>query len=382
MMMHCQSSSLFDVAVVGSGPAGAASAMLLARAGLCVLLADRCELPRSKVCGGCLNRATLAALGELNIGHIVDETGSRPYDHMRLVSNQMSAELPLPRGAVIDRAEFDHALVRAAQDAGVQVMSNASVSVAERDADDAHTLRITRASQQAFPVRTRIVIDASGLRSTLFDRDWRSIGPSRIGLGAIVGVREWDGPRPDVGQLLMCAAHAGYIGIAWLDERRLNVAAAIDPKAIKACGSASRAVEMILQQAGIDSNAIDIAWHGSPQMNRIRSRVAGHRWFRVGDATGYVEPFTGEGIAWALAGAMQLVPHVRNAAHTRRPGAAERWTRDVARLRKRQRICRAATWALRHGQVRKSVMRAISAAPVLAEPMTASINRTGVCAHA
>ena len=61
-----RSRRLWDVVVVGAGPAGAVVARELALAGATVLLVDRRRFPRNKVCGGCLSARTVAQLGQLS----------------------------------------------------------------------------------------------------------------------------------------------------------------------------------------------------------------------------------------------------------------------------------------------------------------------------
>ena len=68
----------WDVLVAGAGPAGATVARQLAQRGASVLMVDRALHPRRKVCGGCLNRASLSALEKAGLGGIAMRLGARP----------------------------------------------------------------------------------------------------------------------------------------------------------------------------------------------------------------------------------------------------------------------------------------------------------------
>jgi flavin-dependent dehydrogenase len=86
----------------------------------------------------------------------------------------------------------------------------------------------------------------------------------------------------------------------------------------------------------------------------------------VGDAAGYVEPFTGEGIAWASGGAVAAAPLVEAGVRAWSPELEREWARrHRAVVGSRQRLCRAAAWSLRRPLVRRAALRAGRAAPVL-----------------
>ena len=65
MMLAEVAAKLWDVVIIGAGPAGSTLALELTRQGFEVLLVDRASFPRGKVCGGCLNGNALAALDEV-----------------------------------------------------------------------------------------------------------------------------------------------------------------------------------------------------------------------------------------------------------------------------------------------------------------------------
>src|SRR5262249_58903437 len=109
----------WDAVVVGAGPAGSVTARELARGGARVLLVDKATFPRPKVCGCCLNRAALAALRAVGLGHIPARCGAVPLSRVKLAAGRSAADVLLPGGVAVSREAFDAALVAEAVSAGV-----------------------------------------------------------------------------------------------------------------------------------------------------------------------------------------------------------------------------------------------------------------------
>jgi flavin-dependent dehydrogenase len=119
----------------------------------------------------------------------------------------------------------------------------------------------------------------------------------------------------------------------------------------------------------------DARFRGTPPLTRRRADVAAERLFVLGDAAGYVEPFTGEGMGWAMAGAGAVVPLVRAAVAGWHPRLAERWReRHAAVVMRRQAICRAVAALLRRPLLTRTAVRILEAAPTLARPFLTHLN--------
>src|SRR5688500_16588311 len=116
-----------DVAVVGGGPAGAAAAITLAKAGRDVVLVDKARFPRDKCCGDGLTTGALRMLDALGLRPSAVESWQPVEDVYLRSPSGREVVFPLPRrdgeafGAVARRAELDSALVDVARDAGVKV---------------------------------------------------------------------------------------------------------------------------------------------------------------------------------------------------------------------------------------------------------------------
>jgi flavin-dependent dehydrogenase len=164
---------MLDVLIVGAGPAGAVAAMLLARAGARVRLVDRADFPRDKLCGDTVNPGTLARLRRLGIGAAVDARGLR-VDGMLVTGERGTAiEGRYPRGLfgrAILRRDLDWLLLQQAVQAGSQFDPHVAVRDAIVDASQHGPVVVgARAghSGSTRELRARVTIAADGRRSTI-----------------------------------------------------------------------------------------------------------------------------------------------------------------------------------------------------------------------
>src|SRR5262249_6513266 len=152
------------------------------------------------------------------------------------------------------------------------------------------------------------------------------------------------------GEIVMAIGNRGYVGLTRVEEGRLNVAAAIDAGLLHG-RTISEAIETLLTESGVRvaNNLKTAAWHGTPPLTNEPSWVAAKRLFVVGDAGGYVEPFTGEGIATALESARMVAPLAAQACHGWNESFGRQWDEMHRQtVRERQATCRRLAWLLRH----------------------------------
>jgi flavin-dependent dehydrogenase len=171
----------------------------------------------------------------------------------------------------------------------------------------------------------------------------------------------------------------GYVGAVRFSDGGLNVAAAVDRTALAEVGPAG-VVDRILREAGLDPLPADPAtgWKGTPPLTRRPSVVAGTRWFRIGDASGYVEPFTGEGMGWAIAAGCAVAPLALAGIDGWSEALATRWIRTHrVQIGRRQRLCRLLAGGLRRPRLVGGVAALLSRAPRLATPLVHATEAVG-----
>lgn len=290
---------LWDVAVVGAGPAGAAAALaaLRARPSARVLLLDRADFPRDKTCGDGVAAEVLDVLDRLGVGGLLDDW---PRVHrLRLGfpdGTGVARRLRRPT-LVVPRAVLDARLVAAAVDRGA-VLRRHRVRRVGRAVDDAGD----RPVELDGAVRARVVVGADGAHSAV--RAGLGLSPPRPGTTAIalrgyapVGVaREHE-------QVIAFAGHAAWPAYAWsfpVGDGRANVGYG---EALPVGGPGPTRDEMLDRLAALlpGAEAGGTGWraHHLP-LSTGRVRVPDGPVLLAGDALGLVNPLTGEGIHAAV----------------------------------------------------------------------------------
>lgn len=363
----------WDVVVVGAGPAGSVTARQLAQNGHRVLLADRCEFPRGKVCGCCLNPRALAALERVNLLDALSGLGAVSVSSLSISVGGRTALIRRPLGVALSRERLDDALVRAACEAGATFLAHTRVSLGPPG--DARPLAQLHQAGATCVISARSMVLATGLAEVEQVTPARSgrvryshvTRASYVGAGAIAARTTHDYTP---GRIHMACGRHGYVGLVVLEDGRLDIAAALSPSRLRTLKLVSRVVHEVLEEAGLPAPAVDqLAWRGTPRLTRRPHRVAGGGVFRVGDAAGYVEPFTGEGMAWAIDGAVRLSAILTEHGLDQQARTVRLWRRAHRRaIRARQAACRAVATGLRHTWLVGSIVRLLRAAPELASP--------------
>lgn len=378
--------AVVDVVVIGAGPAGALAARGLALGGASVILVERRSLPKRKVCGACVGPAALGVLRQVGLSDLPRQAGAIALESMRLVApGGRQATIGLGGGVAWSRAEMDTSLVREATEAGVRVWTNTHARVGPSEG----AVRIVEARRggSVRPLRARVVVDAAGLGGAPPTRDSEAgeeqVAPgARIGLGTRIAAggrlrlgRARAQPVPP-GRIDMVVGRSGYVGLVRLADGTLNVAAAVTEAVLRADGP-DGAVARVLGEAGaaLEGEAVE-SWKGTPPLTRAPERVADRRRFLVGDAMGYVEPFTGEGMGWAMASAQAVVPLALRAVTAWDPGLELEWEQYRKKsLSRSKAVCRTIAWGLRRPKLVRMAVSAVSAVPGLAGPVVRMVGR-------
>ena len=303
-------SDRWDAIVVGAGPAGAATALLLSRGGARVLLLDRARFPRHKPCSEYLSPATTAILGRLDgVLEAVERAPHAKVYGMKVVAPSGAAMCGRLAGAysfALSRATFDTILLRAGARAGAVVRESTRVQDLLWDGRAVAGVVARAGDGKRETWRARVVVGADGLRSVVARRLGllRASAPRRVAFTAHVAhVAGVDG----VGELHV--GDTGYVGLGPVGEGVTTVALVVPLRSVRAGGTDYRAglfaqLERFPGLAGrFDPRQLvrGVLATGPFAQWAERPCVAGA--LLVGDAADFFDPFTGQGIYAALRGA-------------------------------------------------------------------------------
>ena len=376
-----------DVAVVGAGPAGAAAAILLAEHGLDVIVLDRAELPRPRiVCGEYLSPEAARLLDRLGVLKAVDAAGAVPLAGMRITAPDGTVVVgryravggwrPYRQHAMgVSRATLDGALVERLRGAPVDLRERTRVVDVLVERGRVVGVRAEDGERRVLDVRARVVVGADGRASVVAQRlgcrrphplrrmalmtyvsglaDCRELGeifvdppdyailnpiaPDRVNLGLVVPLSHaapWSGRLHD-----FLAARVRQLPHL---ARRLAGASRVAP--IRALG---------------------------PLAHRVAPpRVGGV--VLVGDAAGFYDPFTGEGIFTALRSAELVAETIARALRSddvsvRALAAYERARRDA--FRGKERVTRALQVVIGHRRLANLACRALARRPAILDAL-------------
>jgi flavin-dependent dehydrogenase len=312
-----------DVVVVGGGPAGAATAIHLARAGLDVCVLDRARFPRDKPCGEFLSPAATPLLEDLGVRETIDAAGAKRLDQIRIFGGDQRLDLAFPndRGAppwgyALSRRKLDAILLDGARSAGAEVREGIGVDDLVLDRGRVVGVTTRDGDGERGSIRARLVVGAGGrncpvARTMGFQRRSRR---RRIDLLA-----HWTtNGDPQETQCELHVGRSGYVAAAPVECARLNVNCVVPQAALQRSPDPTLVYDEVLQSSPglarwitgqrtepvVATDITPLATSRATADSSIRSPVRGSTW------------------RWRAQALPQTSPHAR---FQPAPSIAQRW---------------------------------------------------------
>jgi menaquinone-9 beta-reductase len=311
----------FDAAVIGSGPAGATAARLLAQAGWSVALIERAEFPRRKVCGEFISAPTMPVLQACGVATEFCARAGPAVHTVAAYSGATMVQAPLPYGQVgwgraLGREHLDVLLRDAAVSSGAMLFQPAEVASIARQAAQ-HTLTLRRV-ETVDEIEAGVVIAACG--------SWNTRGPFATTMNArpsdlFAFKAHFRGAALAAGVMPLLAFPGGYGGMVHTDDGRVSLSCCIGRDALRRAREihTGKAGEAVMRHIRANTEGVRRTLEGAMVEDAIlacgplRPGIrGGYRdgIFFVGNAAGEAHPIIAEGISMAIQSSWLLAQHL------------------------------------------------------------------------
>jgi flavin-dependent dehydrogenase len=371
-------SSSYDVLVVGAGPAGSATATLLARDGFTVCLLDRQRFPRPKPCAEYVSPGAVRILDRLGVRAALEADRPAELRGMRIVGSDgtgFEGRYVEGVGLGLPRERLDLHLARAAA-RGAELREGATFRAA-RPGPGGGIIAVVRAGAATVEIGARLLVGADGLNS----RVARELGLARLGSlrrVALVGHLAGVAGMGDLGEMHL--GPLGYVGLASIGGGVTNVAMVIALERARPAPPLEESFRRLLgtfptvRQRVAHAELVS-AVRGTGPFGRTTRRASATSALLVGDAADFYDPFTGEGVYTALRGAELAAECAATALRADRLGATELSAYDRVRRSEfagKWTLERIVGWVVARPLAFAHVARRLAAEPALADQLVSA----------
>jgi len=328
--------------------------------------------------------AALGALAAVKCDSLVKNLADGELRWWRLESGGPAVVAPLPGGIALSRTQMDQALIDEARRRGIDMRTGCEAKLVDVSPGAVVVKLSDQSPQQTFAA----AILATGLSGPGVARwlPWINQPAGPLGVGTVIH----DLPGVLEHTIHMVCGKQGYVGLVRLEDGRVDVAAALRKDRFAspvAANTLSGKAEILCQVNAILART-ELGQLPSSQIDQLlttpplhRSRQVGHgRLLAVGDAAGYVEPFTGEGMAWAISTGIAAADCI--ASGNEHVDLGLHWSQTYSTMmRKRQWICRALSSALASPLRSRWLVRAMRLSPWAVRRAIWQLNSTSNSFH-
>ncbi|TCT10199.1 FAD-dependent oxidoreductase [Paralcaligenes ureilyticus] len=329
----------YDAVIIGAGPAGSSTAILLARKGWRVALIEKALFPRRKVCGECIAASNMPLLDALGIGHAARDLAGAPLRNVALIFQDRMVRAGLPRfndrrhpwGYALGRESLDTLLLEQAANAGASVFCPWTALAMEKAPEHMSCTIQEARSRETRILAAPVVIAACGSWETHHRAIHASSGGPDVRT-ALAGPQS-DRHRSDLfafkanftsttlqnGVLPVLSFPGGYGGMVVEGRSIATLAFCVRRDTLAACRQAKRgatAAEAAFAYVMQACREVDLMLAGSERLGPwlsigpirpgVRLAKNSGALFMVGNAAGEAHPIIGEGISMAIQGAWLL----------------------------------------------------------------------------
>ena len=313
-----------DIIIIGGGPAGASAALFLEKKGYRITLLDQARFPRDKICGEFVSPAADDIFAELEILESIEALNPKRLSGVAISAYEGSfLKIPYPLSSdgktmtslSMERSILDNLMVDHVRKSRVELMEGFKVTDLLFEDNNVCGVRGHGETKTRLNIKAKLVIDAGGRNSISLRRlnlKKNSFGKRKVALAA-----HWKGFKADSHYCYMHVSHPGYTGIAPVSADKVNVVLVVDKNNLVKQDVDEFFVKIVLgnqlRRKFLDgcSPIEKVRVTDSLSYSVKKPKCGG--LLLVGDATGFIDPFTGEGIYLSLRSSQLAAEVIENA---------------------------------------------------------------------